>query len=602
MSQGSLLHVAGYLRRLAPPGHLVGLADEQLVCLFVSQSDEGAFELLVQRHGPMVLGVCRRLLRRAEDVEDAFQATFLVLARKANTLARPEALPAWLHGVALRIARKARQRRPLAPLPEDLPQKEPVHSDLAELFDIELARLPERYQVPIVLCCLEGLSREETAKRLGQSEGAIKGLLERGRQRLREQLERRGVCGTLFPATMAAPAVPRHFVEAVGVLLTGAVSSSVHHLAQGALWSMMIAKWKTMVALLLVCLVCAGASLAWGPEKQVPSPQAFVSAPVPASPEPGMPTATLEIDVKSNVRALRFSADGRYLITGSDDSRVIVWDAKTGKAIRTFASHKKEIRSLAASKDGKLLISGDEGGVICLWDIARGLLLAQMKVGTGGALGLALSPDDRQLACATGTDEVRLYDAITLRLGQTLRPGDMKEELRTIAYSPDGKSLLSGGQVTLNTGATFTSYHLTELATGKTITGTVGSLNPKQPNPELHPAPLSFSPDGKTWIGATGTRFVVKFREHKIASHKEPVTSLHFLPDGKSFVSASRDGTILFTDSITMKPIVRLTRLGKIQSLALSGDGKRLAVTTEDGKVKIHEVAKLDRIGKSTKP
>src|SRR5262249_47322227 len=172
---------------------------------FAPSGDGAAFGLWVRGPGPVVLGALRRQLPRAEDVEDAFQATFLVLARRAGAIGRPEAVSAFLYGVALRIARKARRRRSAVPLPDDLPDQAPARDDaLAALVDEELDRLPEKSRPPIVLCCVEGLSREEAARRLGQSEGAVKGLLERGRQRLREQLDRRGVPAGLFPAAVSA--------------------------------------------------------------------------------------------------------------------------------------------------------------------------------------------------------------------------------------------------------------------------------------------------------------------------------------------------------------------------------------------------------------
>src|SRR5262249_8041124 len=152
-----------------------------------------AFAALVGRHGPLVLGVSRRLLWDDRDAEDAFQATFLVLARKARSLRRPESVPAWLHGVARRVALRARRRRrPVASLsrlhePADW-RPDPLAAvsvrELLVALDEEIARLPEAYRLPLVLCGLEGRSVEEAARTLGWSHGSVKGRLERGRKQL----------------------------------------------------------------------------------------------------------------------------------------------------------------------------------------------------------------------------------------------------------------------------------------------------------------------------------------------------------------------------------------------------------------------------------
>jgi RNA polymerase sigma factor (sigma-70 family) len=143
-----------------------GLTDGQLLAAFINRQDETAFAALVRRHGPMVLNVCRRVLRNAHDADDAFQATFLVLVRKAGSIGLPELLANWLYGVAYNTARKARaaaskrrqREKPMATIPEP-PMTEPaLWQDLQPLLDQELSRLPEKYRVPIILCNLEGKS------------------------------------------------------------------------------------------------------------------------------------------------------------------------------------------------------------------------------------------------------------------------------------------------------------------------------------------------------------------------------------------------------------------------------------------------------------
>jgi RNA polymerase sigma factor (sigma-70 family) len=185
----------------------VEIADQDLLRQFASRRDESAFESLVQRHGPMVQGVCRRILGDAHDAEDAFQAVFLVLARKSRSIRKPELLANWLYGVACRIARKARIRairkesreRRAGTMP--VAGKIPVAGQLLDLewlelkavLDDELQQLPEKYRAPLVLCYLHGQTNAQAAEQLGWPTGSISERLARAREILRARLNRRGL-------------------------------------------------------------------------------------------------------------------------------------------------------------------------------------------------------------------------------------------------------------------------------------------------------------------------------------------------------------------------------------------------------------------------
>ena len=189
----AMLH---FLHKRARPQAAHAQADGDLLERFVSSGDQDAFTTLVERHGPMVLGLCRRVLRGAHDAEDAYQATFLVLARKAASIRKTDALASWLHGVAYHAAcnlRRAESRR----VAHQAPRQEVVQADPAEeiswrevrsAIDKELALLPRRYRAPLILCYLEGRTRDEAARLLGWSEGTFRGRLERGRDALRSRL------------------------------------------------------------------------------------------------------------------------------------------------------------------------------------------------------------------------------------------------------------------------------------------------------------------------------------------------------------------------------------------------------------------------------
>jgi RNA polymerase sigma factor (sigma-70 family) len=205
-----------YIRGLVIPSVPGDATDAALLGRFISETDKRAFTALVDRHGPLVFHVCQRILGNADDAEDALQAVFLVLARKAATVHPREALTAWLYGVARRVALKARSGRTRRPLVETrlppVPLADPRADPLAELsarelltiIDQEIQRLPEVYRLPVILCCLEGRSLEETSRQLGWTRGSVKGRLERGRARLHARLKRRGLT---LPAALVTAAL-----------------------------------------------------------------------------------------------------------------------------------------------------------------------------------------------------------------------------------------------------------------------------------------------------------------------------------------------------------------------------------------------------------
>jgi RNA polymerase sigma factor (sigma-70 family) len=279
MAHQALRSVLVQLRRLADGGGN-GVSDADLLARFVACQDEAAFELLLHRHGPMVLGVCRRILRHEQDAEDAFQATFLVLARKAGSIARRTNVPGWLYRVAFRSALEVRtgQRRHALrehPLTDDHPEVAPVASNpVLDALDDAVAALPEKYRVPIVLCHLEAKTYAEAAELLGCPPGTLAVRLSRGRELLRKRLQRRGLAPTpgaltaalttaagMAPAALHPPAV-RAALAAAAEPHAAIVSASVRILVEGVLKTMFVTKVKSVaIGVLAVVLVAAGAGL-----------------------------------------------------------------------------------------------------------------------------------------------------------------------------------------------------------------------------------------------------------------------------------------------------------------------------------------------------
>jgi polysaccharide biosynthesis/export protein len=255
------------LARLFRGGTAAGLSDVQLLERFAASRDELAFAALVERHGPMVLGVCRRILRDSHAAEDAFQAAFLVLVRKAASIRVDDSLGRWLYTVTRRIALREARRQEVAEADVDRPGEEvdgnqaERHEQIAVIHD-ELGRLPESYRSALVLCHLQGLTHEEAARRLGWPVGTVKGRLVRARSLLRSRLIRRGLglslgtlTSTLRPMSVTASLTDRTVSAAIGFAAYRAASAGAFpaavYLAKGALDAMFFSKLK-LVAVGLV--------------------------------------------------------------------------------------------------------------------------------------------------------------------------------------------------------------------------------------------------------------------------------------------------------------------------------------------------------------
>jgi RNA polymerase sigma factor (sigma-70 family) len=268
--------VRNHLDRLFNQGTVAGLSEGTLLDRYVADGDEAAFAALVARHGPMVLGVCRRVLRDERDVEDAFQATFLVLVRRAGVIR--DLVGRWLYGVAHRVAVRARAHsarrfvheqspdEPVEPEAHDSPSEAIERRELTSIVDEELTRLPSSLRAPVVLCYLEGMSHDEAARRLRWPVGTVRSRMARAREILRRRLARRGVTaeGAAIVASLARPPVPPEWLDAtVRGSLTFATRSAAAAATIASARSVAIARrmLQTMIIAKLSYIGAAGLGL-----------------------------------------------------------------------------------------------------------------------------------------------------------------------------------------------------------------------------------------------------------------------------------------------------------------------------------------------------
>jgi RNA polymerase sigma factor (sigma-70 family) len=608
MIDGPLLGTAiqQALRSLSGERH-GGLTDGQLLARFAETRDEAAFEALLWRHGPMVLGTCRRLLRHPQDAEDAFQATFLVLCRAAHSVRKQQALGGWLYKVAYRICLKARANRaraatlpdhsPEQPVPD--PQDEVLRRDLPPALDEELDRLPEKYRAPLVLHYLEGKTVAQVAAELGWRPGTVSGRLARARVLLRARLLRRGVTLASVLSPAAAVVLPVGLVQAAVAgssranLAGAAISTTAVTLAEGALRAMMLARLKTAALLLVaVVLLFLGVGIAARPapaEKPAaegppaappgaaPGPQAGVDHfgdPLPDGALARLGTLRLRMLPSSIDAVAALSPDCRTLAWVGMDARLHVWDAAAGKELYQIPYPETPVPfgnyscdGVAFSPDGKILAAG--GKRLCLWDGATGKELYRsedFKVGCGF---VTFSPDGKTLALLDhGTDQLRLWDVPGRK---ELRPlGGGPVIIRALAFSPDGKTLAAGGVQK--------GVRLWETATGKEV------ARIKERGGGFHS--LAFSPDGKTLAAGMYDRTAHFWELESLPARQEGRTlsgvsgGVSFSPDGKTLAWSGWEepSVVHLAEATTGKETGRLRARGIPSLIRFLPDGKSLAV------------------------
>jgi RNA polymerase sigma factor (sigma-70 family) len=482
----SVLHHLRHLTSTAPGGELT---DAQLLGRFTKAGEEAAFTALLERHGRLVWSVCRHVLRHEQDAEDAFQATFLVLSRKAASIRKSESLASWLHGVAYRVALKARTRAQQrdrrdrsfqqALAQHELASSVPTEAALREvqaILDDEVRLLPEKLRAPFVLCCLEGRSKTEAARELGWKEGTVSGRLAQARERLRSRLARRGVAlsaaltATALAEGAASAAVPASVHAAVAGAVSGKVAASAGAaaLAEGVMQSMFVNKLRGVMFLLLLASLGFGwiahamrgaappdkpaepgapreGKQAIRPAEEKPLPVRIDRLGDPLPPGALARLGTVRLRHGNAVSAVVYGRDGTFVASASNDGTVRLWEVATGKERACLRGHHTaSVYSLALSPDGKTLASGGGDSLVCLWDVATagrpGTKPRQLSGHKGSIATLAFSRDGKLLF--TGDNEgICVWDVANGTLRQRFAKG-MGWAYR-LALSQDGKTLVS---------------------------------------------------------------------------------------------------------------------------------------------------------------
>jgi RNA polymerase sigma factor (sigma-70 family) len=615
MAEAPLTDVIRHIRGLAGAQGQRERSDGELLAAFRADGEPGAFAALVGRHGPMVLGVCRRVLRQAQDAEDAFQATFLLLARGAASIRKPESLAGWLHGVAQRMAgnakraaaRRRRHEEEAARSRQARPEPDLAWREVRALLDEEIERLPESCRVPFLLCHLEHRPQADVARELGLKEGTLWSRLARARRLLQQRLSRRGidltaVLAAAAVADAASAAVPGRLVAATAraaAVAGGGVSAEVAALVKGGLKAMTI-RAKVGLLLLLAGVLTAGAGVAAyrapvGKEPAAPGSPTPQAGPARAEgptqartdrygdPLPPGALARLGTVRLRQGGALAFLPDGRSLIAGGfGNTRLVrLWQVPGGKELRRLGEPARGwLRSIALSPDGTVLATaswGREGYLVRLWDVVTAKEVRRIDVFAGLGEGLAFSPDGQVLAVA-GSGKVRLYEVATAR---PLREFGPDEQLRTVAFSPDGKLVATGGYGR--------SVHVWEAATGKQVRAL-------EHGAEIHS--VIFSPDGavlasagqdgtiRLWTTATGKQL------RQLPGHRGAALCVTFSPDGKTLASGSRGSIIHLWEAATGRELRHLEgHQGPVRSLVFSPDGATLASESEDFTIRLWDPA-----------
>src|SRR5262245_4688318 len=440
-------------------------SDRQLVERVLATRDEAALLTIVLRHGTMVYHVCRRVLRHPQDAEDAFQATFLVLAQELHALRQHSSLAGWLHGVALRVARKARARAMArqrweagAARPEAVPPDDLTWSEVRSALDAELSRLPDRWRLPLVLCYLEGQTQDEAADQLGWSKSTLRRRLEQARAALGSRLKGRGIAwSAVLPAVLAsdsltATAMSLACVDSTvaaalavgnGKPLALAAAAKVAVLTEGVRKTMFVTKIGivagALIVLTLVTAAVGGHFYAANAAQTEVQPERGSQGPVGPEEGPALPVVAAplleQISTRAAVTELKNDEPKK-------DEPKKEPEPKKGPEPITLKGHTYDVMSVCFSPDGKrivtgggkLAISATAPGEVKVWDAEKGTEVLALKGHTDKVCGVCYSPDGKRIASTSNDGTVRVWDA---EKGTEILALKKQARLGSLCFSPD---------------------------------------------------------------------------------------------------------------------------------------------------------------------
>jgi RNA polymerase sigma factor (sigma-70 family) len=473
------------LRRLFDGSSVVGLTEAQLLDRVARRDEltESAFEAILTRHGPAVLACCRRVLGDSSAAEDAFQAAFLVLFRRASSIRVGESVAPWLLHVARQAAlkaregelrRQARERRVARP---EAMAPEAMESDLRLLVRAEVDRLPAKYRDPVRLCYFEGRTHDDAAAALGWPVGSVRGRLSRARDMLRKRLMRRGV-GITPAALIAALAsgnearaeIPRALCETTlaatsrGAVVKAGIATLAAAIARGL--AVATAVKATAVVLAIVTLISAGAGIALlagrneSTQRTQESPKGEVTARAPGvdrygDPLPKGATARLgSLRFRHNspnyagVQSVSFTPDGKTLASSGGEPVARIWDVATGREVDHRPGHPYAISGLVVSPaDGTVFTAGNSDGLVLHWDPADGRLLETVGVKPCMVDTLAISPDGRTLFVLDPGDGPVLWDVAGRKEVRRFVQEKNGGRYNDVVFSSDSRTVTGGHRV-----------------------------------------------------------------------------------------------------------------------------------------------------------
>ncbi|HEV3082421.1 MAG TPA: sigma-70 family RNA polymerase sigma factor, partial [Gemmataceae bacterium] len=628
--------VIRHLRRLTGQ-QSGGSSDAQLLERWITRRDDAAFEVLVWRHGPMVLSLSRHLLANAQDAEDAFQATFLTLLRKAPSIGKRESVGSWLYKVAFRVALAAKRRasdrappvRPEANLNEPAACVE--QRDLHRVVREEVNRLPEKYRAPVVLCHLEGKTHEVAAEELGWAKGTVSARLMRARDLLRSRLARRGLALSALgvtvelspdataasrPASLAAAAARAAGRYATNQGTAGLVSSEAVALAEGVMRAMFLRKLRmAAIALLAVGVTALGTGLVahqaqTEPPKEAAAPQPGAEQekkegvdlhgdPLPPGVVARLGTVRFRADDEGQgiaCQGIAFTPDSKGILMGSWAGAIHLCDAATGKRLRRIALEGEPYGRILFSPDGKLIATTEDLGEdptgygIGFRDASTGKKHRVIRLAKADAPGpMAFAPDSTLLASCHDDLTLRLWDVPSgtevLRGKLPDRPG------RSLVFSPDGKTIVG-----TSAGSPKTEFYIWEHDAG---------VEPRTVKAPGAIETLAFSPDGKTLALMDYVRVNVYLWDvasgrclRTLRLPKGWARDVAFSPDGKMLALAcEQPGSVVFWDPSTGQELHRLNApLEHWKRVVFSPDSKRVAARSQDA-VRVWEVNGWKELG-----